>query len=817
MARPDDIYGTFGSVPNVQSQGVPGERIRSEATAEGMGAGVGRAIEGIGQQIGESNKEVTQQYVAFQQKATEAKVNDDYANKYVPAATDLKSQYEQLRGQDKIAGYDGYIQGLSDLNKQFTSSQPNPYGQRAMASLVNSHFAAETQQAKLQLVQSQKEFSDKATYDMINANNQMAADNYNNPALVESIQNQNNNHILLQHLDAGHDPLDLENASLIKSAQDASTADMANGMIKTAVNAGDLDSANQIRTNYSSVMPGYQKLSVDNLLHTANIQQTSQDTVKAITTGNPVPQAVGAPPSHVQAMVADTAKSSEVDPNNALTVLRIESADGTNTGIRGTLGQDKESAGKSLEEQAAALCKNLKTANQRAADTLGRQPEPWEGYMVYQQGIGGGAALLQALKNNPNAKAVDVIAPLYKDKDTAASAISGNGGNVAMTVSDFADHIKQVYNDSAARANCNFGTSATPGDAIQAPHQTPGVTIQPAASPTQALLNFDKKAPDIINQINSIPNDEVREGVMKQFNMERQKYSDAANAYKTVLLNQAGQLAADPNFTSMDQVPSELNSALAVDHPQTIAYLERRAQYNLDHKNGVVTKDQREYGSGFYDLFKAIHTPEGQDDAITSVSQLQQYVGKDDKLTIAGYDKLVNEITGKRTPEGNSEGLMKTQFLKNAKAQISNENIGLSIQDPKGEEMYNNFLTQALPAYDAGRAAGKTPAQLLNSDSPDYIGKSIPSFKRTLPQQVADTVVAEPSRWQTFKTNVQTAGATPIFPGLKDVANSILGEEVTPESLRQAVLTGKMSRADGEAEALRRGYIRPSQTVPMAQ
>lgn len=826
MARPDDLYGSFGSVPNVQNQGVSDASVRSEATAEGMGAGVGHAIEGVGAQEAQEGEQL-------QQKFTEAKVNDDYANQYVPAATDLKSKYEQLRGQDKVTGYDDYINGLKDLNKQFTSGQPSVYGQIAMSGLVNSHVAAETQQAKLQLVQSQKEFSDKSTHDLIVANNQMAADNYNNPALIDSIQNQNNNHILLQHLDAGHDPSNPQSQSLIKSAQDASTANMANGMISTAVNAGDLDSANSIRGKYSPIIPGYQKLSIDNLLHTANIQQTSVDTVKALTTGNPVPQAVGAPPSHIQSIVANSAHSSEIDPNNALTVLRIESADGTNTGTRGTLGQDTESAGKSLEEQATTLCKNLKVANQKATDSLGRQAEPWEGYMVYQQGVGGGPALLSALQNNPNAKAVDVLAPLYKDRATAASAISGNGGNISMTVSDFADHIKQVYNDSAARANCNFGTNqtpaatdnagtatqaaASPGAMIQAPHDTSGSAVQPAASPTQALVNYDKKYPDYINQVNAIPNDEVREGVMKQFNMERQKYVDSANAYKTVLLNQVGQLASNPNFTSLDQIPAELHAALADDHGQSVIYLEKMAQYHVDHQNGVVTKDQREYGTGFYDLFNAIHTPEGQQGAITSVSQLQQFVGKDDKLTIAGYDKLSKELEGKKTPEGNAEGLMKTQFLKNAKAQISNENLGLSIEDPKGEEMYNNFLTHALPAYDAGRAAGKTPTQLLNSDSPDYIGKSIPSFKRPLPQQVADTVIAQPSRWQNFKTNVQAAGATPILPGLKNVANSVLGEEATPEALRQAVLSGKISRADGEAEAMKRGYIRPKETVPMAQ
>jgi hypothetical protein len=54
----------------------------------------------------------------------------------------------------------------------------------------------------------------------------------------------------------------------------------------------------------------------------------------------------------------------------------------------------------------------------------------------------------------------------------------------------------------------------------------------------------------------------------------------------------------------------------------------------------------------------------------------------------------------------------------------------LHIKDPKGDELYLKFLANALPAYDAGKKAGKTPAQLLNPDSPDYIGKSITNYKR---------------------------------------------------------------------------------------
>lgn len=802
-----DLYGTFGSTPRVESSGVSGAGINVRADSSAFGGQVAKAEVGAGNEVSNIANH-------FTQMATEAKVKDDYANKYVPAATQLRSQYDSLRGQDKVAGYDGYIAGLQELNKQYTETQPGLIGRDMMANLVNQHVSGEVQGAQRELVQSQKEFADKSTFDMLNANNSLAAANYNNPELVDSVIKQNDNHILIQHVDVGHDPNDLGSASFISDAQAANKAQMSTAMINTAVGYGDVSSANEIRAKYSSSIPGYQKLSIDNLLHTANIQQTSIASVKALTSGKPLPEAYGAPATRVQALVADTAKSNSVDANNALTVLRIESANGQNLGARGTLGQDKESAGKSQEEQAKALCDNLKTANARAAEVLGRQPEHWEGYAVYQQGVGGGAALLKATKDEPNTLAIDVLTPLYKNPKDALAALTGNGGNITMTASDFTDHIKQVYEDNAKRSNCNFGDSVTPGDALLAPHQTPGVTVQPASTPTQALMNFDKKTPELLAKINAIPNDEVREGVMRQYNQERKKYSDSATAYKTVLLNQATQLAADPNFTSVDQVPPELQSALLQDHPETLDYMEKRAEHNLELKSGMNTKDMREYGANFYNLFNAIHAPSDDASRVTSLKELQKYVGKSDGLTISGYDRLSKELQEKGTPDGEAEGMMKKQFFANAKQQISGKDEALGITDPKGEENYLRFMAQALPAYEQGKSDGKSATALLNPDSPDYIGKSITSFKRTTAEMLADMEIAEDKPIEDASTWRDTlhkfANATSL---------GLHSDQVTPDSLRQAVLSGKMTRAEGEAEALKRGYIRPtvSTTVPLAE
>lgn len=79
---------------------------------------------------------------------------------------------------------------------------------------------------------------------------------------------------------------------------------------------------------------------------------------------------------------------------------------------------------------------NLYKANSSTLqNNLGRAPTPGEVYLAHQQGAAGATALLQ----NPDKKAVDVIAPFYGNRRTAVSAIKNNGGDPNGTAGDFAN------------------------------------------------------------------------------------------------------------------------------------------------------------------------------------------------------------------------------------------------------------------------------------------------------------------------------------------------------------------------------------------
>lgn len=266
-----DLYGTYGSVPTVENQGVSNAHQDIQVNANDFGGQIGEALSTFGstsEQIGEH----------FGQMATEAQTNDAFANKYIPDAIKLRQQYDSLRGPDKVAGYDNYVNNLQELNKQYTASQPGLLGQQYMSSLINRHITGEMEGAKRELVESQKAFSDQARASLIEANNGQAAQNYDNPDLVNSLITQNDNHIQINHIDNGHDPNNPVSQDMVKNAQNTNRGDIGTGMINTAVSRGDAISANALRAHYADYIPGYMKLSLDNTLHTQNVQLASFDT-----------------------------------------------------------------------------------------------------------------------------------------------------------------------------------------------------------------------------------------------------------------------------------------------------------------------------------------------------------------------------------------------------------------------------------------------------------------------------------------------------------------------------------------------------------
>jgi hypothetical protein len=112
----------------------------------------------------------------------------------------------------------------------------------------------------------------------------------------------------------------------------------------------------------------------------------------------------------------------------------------------------------------------------------------------------------------------------------------------------------------------------------------------------------------------------------------------------------------------------------------------------------------------------------------------------------------------------------------------------MHMNDPKGGENYLKFMAYALPAYDAGRKAGKSPMQLLNPKSPDYIGQSIDSFTRPMNVWYNDVIVDHPGQMSpapTSKFDINTVKS------LGDLVSAFHTGKVTSDQAREyAVANG---------------------------
>jgi hypothetical protein len=209
-------------------------------------------------------------------------------------------------------------------------------------------------------------------------------------------------------------------------------------------------------------------------------------------------------------LIRQRAAAAGVDPATALTIARIESNfDPTSNMNRATqykglfqLGRNEWATHGSgdIYDPTANTDAFLKLYNNNAsalAKSLGRAPTPQEAYLAHQQGVTGATALL----SNPDKNAVDVIAPFYKNRATALSAIKGNGGDPNGTAGDFVNAWTNKYNTYAANyggGGNNTATASAPagtGNSTLPMFAQAGMQPQVAAANTASAANSTTAQP----------------------------------------------------------------------------------------------------------------------------------------------------------------------------------------------------------------------------------------------------------------------------------------------------------------------------------
>jgi len=625
--KPDISYQGYNPSPSgiaeTDSPAGRGPRFDVHANPEEMGGSVAQGLEKFGAGAEQASDKASELAITYGRMATEANANDVIANQFAPAAAKLKQNFYSLKGKDALAGEPTYLDSLNDLRGQFLSKANNPYEGQILSTWMARHASQETDGASLYANQQQTDYEDKMSGALLKTMGDGVIDNYNNPDLASRTKQQMDAQIQKHGIDRGWSP---EQIDEYQRTQWGTTVKDA---VSRAVTNGDVQSGKNLYDSYKDSVTGPNRMEIDKLLHTENMRQFGVNAAHALLTGQPVPNAPIGSPANVKSVVVDASTKNGVDPQTALATASIESDFGQNVGKRGDIGQTGK--GGDLPTQAANMTQELSRAKALADTATGRQSDPWEQYVVYQQGHAGGAALLKA---DPNAKAIDVLKPFYKNPQDAIDAINHNGGNLTMSSGQFLDMIKGHFNSHLQNASFSTPDGKDPAQAFTDAHTDTGLTMQPGATPTQRLMEMDKVYPDALDRANQIPNIDQRNAALEALEKQHTVYQAGAQAYKATLIHSAQQLADNPKFTDVNQIPAEMRSALFSDSPQTLSYLQARSEYNLKHASGF--PDPNNSKNAYEAITRTLFENDKMDDpnAITGESQLHSLVGRTDDTSI---------------------------------------------------------------------------------------------------------------------------------------------------------------------------------------
>lgn len=707
MAQNQEPYSGSPSVePTIDGSGARYQDV-PQANPNAFGAQIGEAES----KLGATSEDLSKMYM---QRANEANANDKIVNQWAPAVTKLSQDYYSKQGKDAVAGFQPYMDGLQQARTQLLQDA-TPAEAKILNQYMTRHVAQEYDGAMRHQVQQMDTYENQMSDAFVGQQTTNAVNAGSNPDVINTAIQAGTGRIQMHGLDRGQSP------EVIQQQQNEFLGKTTQAVVSSALTRGDVKFANSYYANNKGSIPGAQQIEIDKTLHAENMRTFGNDAATAIINGTPLPNPPngGANTTNVKATVASAAQSAGVDPNASLMVAGIESSFGQNVGARGDVGQTGKPAA-NLSEQAQNLVTAQKQAQDAADKAVGGTAAPWQMYTVYQQGAGGGVALLKP--ENANAKAVDVISPFYKNPKDALAAIQNNGGNATMTASQFTDMLHQKCDTVYGQVKCDTTTAnGQPIDlrkAITDPHQNGGITLQPAATPVKAYLAFEAQYPAMLQQAQAIPNLDQRAATTEALEKKRSIYAGAASAYTSVLTNQATQLMADPKF-SMDQVTPEMYSALASDHPQTLIAMQNRAKENLE-TNGV-GKEAKDNGPAFHAL--NVGTERGTENPTTPEMINKAY--NDGQITSKAQDYLLDHVVGKKSLSPDEQNYRSTaETYAKAELGFTGEN-----SMPESIAAYSKFKIALDNYLNDPKVREKPASEIYNLSEGSAIDKLVKSFE----------------------------------------------------------------------------------------
>lgn len=416
-----------------------------DASPAAFGSQIGQAEQGLGQTLGQAGNSLAQHALAMQSMNNER----DALNANSAAVQQIANRWNKfssLNGSDAAAGLPAFLSDMQQIHKNTLDQLTNPEAQmmadRAGQFLMQRFTMAASQRAG----DEQRRSWAQANVSSADTQADQAILFRNDPKAVDqSITNG------IAKLADAAGPAGWDPATLTLKQQQFRDQTLSRVIMATA---GDNPlQAKALLDQRRPQLGGEAQALLDKQLKPMVLAYAAKHVTDTIVSGGPDATARN---------ITTEAMSQGVDPTHALTVAQLESGLGTAPDAPGNThtglfqmgpaewaaagGQPGERGNPAAEARVGVASL---PARQAVADkAVGGTAEPWQAYLVHQQGDAGGAALLKAPADQ---NVVDALAPSYGgDRAKAAQAITSNAGTADMTVGQFRDLWQAKYAKAAA-------------------------------------------------------------------------------------------------------------------------------------------------------------------------------------------------------------------------------------------------------------------------------------------------------------------------------------------------------------------------------
>lgn len=767
--HPDSPYSPVPSVaPEVQQ---PNDYIRTEASPADFGGQVGGALQqagATGEKLGGEGLDLAaqQQGLINQSLATNAETA------YQVKLSAITDKYKTLEGLDAVAGHTQAVADITALRQQSMAAIPTGGAQRAFATLAQRHEAYAISDVGTYWAQQVKAGA-------VSSSHAMTSNAVAQAGTYPVAQDDNRFNFNLQSATLG-----LNDMMRVQGYGSAMTIDP-----KTAVASfDDSPQGKAAQAVYKSKHDEIVSAAWTNRIHALADDPTSGSVTNALATFNAHKDEIP-PEAQMQLSAYLTPKLRAVNANAAAGAA----VRGADAGYVASIGGDGSAkladAIHGNEGGKATSVTSVDGAQggwQIIPATFAKYAQPGESISNPTDNEAVGRRIVADLSRKFNGDPARVAVGYFSGEGNVAppgsptpykvDAKDGNGTSTSVYV---ANALKRM-----GIAPGQYQVASTGSDI---PPPPTGSTQVPPPPQTKAdyyrahesdIVESARQTAIIAHPDDPMAADLAANRAQQQVSAVIRQQEVAYKADSDMVYQAAnGDLATGTAPLTVDQLRST-NPAVAqawdrlqAQQPQVAHEVATRLLTENARTNGG---DAKTYGPAFSSVFNRIHAPDGDPNRITDQTQLYSMVGQPGGLTMSGLEKARQEISGKNTPDGEAESKMREQFFRNAHGALTGTNDGLGLKDPKGEELYLRFMAAAFPAIESAKSVGKSPAQIYDPSSPDYVGKLIQGMKRS------------PAQYQQDLTGANGVGSAPATEAAKGYA-----------------------RADLEAEMVRRGLLKP--------